>query len=791
LANKRVSELAPITAVELTAADLVLLADVTAHESKKLTLGDLGGYLLSGGNLTGSFFGTASYANIAGVANSILGSNVVGTVSSASHAITASYALNSSGIGVTSGGSYNISASWASSSLSASYILGSGVKGIVQSASLSTFAGIAYSSSYLIYSVNNGSASYAATSSHALNSTGIADTASVAHYLLYSGTNNGTASHALYAAEAGNANYTTLANYANNASNAIYADTAGTALIGVTINFQSSASWASSSISSSYARNSINAINAETASYVIGNAADTTYGVFTAITQSITSSQVDVVTLTANSAMTASFEVKGTLIVPYTASIALSESVTLHLLNRTTGVDQVLDMSPVYYFMGNTSTFVGTISGLFVGSVLGTVTGSVDGTITGSTIGTVTGSVNGQITGSITGSISGSDFGTGSIDGSVTSSINGTLTGSFDGQSTGSINGSVTGSISGSVTGSMNGTMTGTITNLISGSFTIPFGLMGSYVVLPDEYMLYAVASSTKIHFASNRLSKFGIDINVGRLEVSVGNPLAFYTDNSDYITFFSNAGGQFTDTAANMAISGSDQMLQVDLSGVSDGAHNMWTMTSMFYVSCSNANLLTSVSGMPASLLTMSFQTSSLTELKRLDNTSLTRLICTKAGLSAFPLLPTTMSNGYIDFSQNVISTLPDVLPYGLTELYIDSNAITSPPLNFPSSVVSMSLSNNPNLSTWTTTLPSSLVWFWCRDNSPLASLPTIPSSMKYLDVSYNSLTDLVQDSCCADLVTNGVNGGTLDLRGNASLLPVTLTRIATLQSRAWTVNY
>jgi len=804
MANKRVSELAPITVVDLTAADLLLLADVTAHESKKLTLADLSSYILSGGNLTGSLNGTASWA-----INTVSASFSPPTVSS-SFAISASTALrsiSSSYSAAATSASYSLSSSFTQT---ASYVLSQ----TVASASFANFAGLANSASFLIYAgVPNGTSSFsllALTASFALNGGGgsgsisssfaatssQAQTSSYLQYNVFRG--NGTASLAIRSQ---------TSDFADSSTSASHADVADIALVGITTNFQSSASWASSSISASYAQNATTAVTALTASFLIGDASTTQYGVFTAITQSITSSQVDVVTLNSSGLMTASFDVKGTLTIPFTASVALSESVTLHLLNRTTGVDQVLDMTPIYYFVGNTSTFVGTISGSFIGSVIGTVTGSVIGSITGSTSGTVTGSVNGQttgsingsITGSITGSISGSNFGTGSIDGSVTASltgtvtgsVNGTLTGSFNGQSTGSINGVTTGSISGSVTGSMNGIMTGTITNQISGSFTMNFGMMASSVLLADDYMLYVTASSNKISFSPNRLSRFGVDVNIGTLSVSVGEPLAFYTDNPDFITFFSLGGGPFVDTATNMAITGSDQILQVDLSGVNGGAHNVWTMTSMFYISGSNATGLTSVSGMPSSLLTMSFQTSSLSSLKRLDNTSIKRLYVANSSLSRLPLLPDSMSNGYINCSQNAITTLPATLPVGLKELYCDANSIVGPPASFPSSVVSMSFSSNTNLSGWLTTLPSSLVWFWVRDNPSLVNLPTIPPLVKYLDASYNNLSAVVQDSSCADLVTNGLLSGSLDIRGNAALLPVTLTRIATLQSRAWTVQY
>src|ERR1035438_1254627 len=96
MANKRVSELAPITAAELDFADLLLLSDVNAHESKKLALSDLSSFLLFGGNLSGSLFGTASYAIMAATASytAMVSASYANISSLAYNANTASYVLS-------------------------------------------------------------------------------------------------------------------------------------------------------------------------------------------------------------------------------------------------------------------------------------------------------------------------------------------------------------------------------------------------------------------------------------------------------------------------------------------------------------------------------------------------------------------------------------------------------------------------------------------------------------------------------------------------------------------------
>lgn len=743
MANKRVSELVQITAAELSPADLLLLADVAPNpESKKLTLTDLGTYLLSGGNLSGSLQGTASWAEKAVSASwapEQISASYAKTSSWSWNAITASHAL------------FALSASWSRSgsyAITASYALTSSVQLIYSSA----FADYARSASYLIYSplLGNGTASYAMlalTASYALNS-GVAGVSSsysytASHalfsrsssYLLFTGVANGTASYGI------SSSWARSGSYARTASHAIYAEVAG---LGITTNVQDSASWASSSVSSSYADYADTAMNADTASFVLLNPNVTTYGIYSAITQSITSSQLDLITITSPQDLTASVDVVGSVKVPWTASIPLSETITFTLLSRVTGIKYQLDTYPVYFFMGNTSTFSGTINGSF------------------------TGSYSGQLTGSISASYSGSS--------------------DLSGGTSGSLTGSVTGSGIGTITSSMTGTINGTITNTISGTMTVPFSMMGQAVVPSGDYMLFISASSNAIEFDSNRLAKFGVSINIGTFSTAVGEPIVLYTDYPDYVTISSSlAAGTFTDLAANL--SSSDTILALDASGVTGTIHNVWALSNCTIFTAVNSPALTQVGGMPDSLLTMSVVSASLTNLYSLSSTSCDILDFSKNAITDWPELPDSMS--YIKCSQNPLTSI-GTLPAGLTDLYCDSLSITVIPLTLPSTVQSMSFSNNTGVTTaWLSTLPSSLEVFWCRDNSNLPSLPTIPPLVSYLDVSYNNLTDVCQDTICADLVTNGLSNGYLDLRGNQTLLGVTLTRIATLQGLGWTVNY
>lgn len=728
MANKRVSQLAPITVLELSPTDLFLLADVTANESKKLTLGDLTTYMLQGGLQTGSFFGTASWA-----INTLSASYSPPTVSSsfafsssiANRAITSSFALLSA---------------FAQSSTSSSYAATASFTTIqtVATASLALVAALARSSSFLIYTpgVSNGTASYAVnalTASFALNgggggtgsisssyssNSGQSETSS---YLLYTGIDNGTASLALLAQLSYDAGTST------SASHALYADFA---TVGITNNFQSSASWASQSLSASYATLAVSANSAITASYVLPNPNISSYGVFNAISQSLSKGQIDTVSLTSSIDMTASFDARGTLIVPYTSSVQLSESLALHILDRTIGADYVLDLLPVYYYIGNASTFAGSITGSFTGSIIGAISGSTDSFAT------------------------------------------------------------ITGSITGSATGSMSGFVNGTITNQISGTFTMPFDLIGQFVAPSNDYMVYVTASSDKIKISPNRGMKFVIDVNGGNITVSTGNPLQLTTNNAnDIITFSGSGTGPFQDTAINIVASGSNNVRMMDLSALTANIHYIWTLPLLNTLKSNGNGPVTNIGGIPSSLVSMSMVNGALDTLYTMTNTSMSYLNVNNNILTEIPALPSTMS--YIDVSNNPLTSIPSIIPYGVTNLFCSNTQITSAPSTLPNQIVSMSFSANSLLSLWITTLPTSLGSFDLSFCPLLTSIPTIPSNVRFLDVSNCSLTNTVEDNICANLVTNGLLSGSLNLLNNAPVLPATITKIATLQGRAWTVSY
>ncbi len=345
MANKRISELASITAPD--AADLLLLADISANESKKLTLQNLGTFLLLSpnvsANISGSLYGSASYALRA------LTSSYT-DVQSASYASTSSFALNVVP---------TISSSWASSSISSSYAITASfvLLSNADSASVATSAIYSNTASFLYYGgADNGTASYALVtgmSDTSTNSTS-ASHADISDYTLLSDISLAT----LYASTATSASYASSSDSASYTPYALYADSAGTAVVGVivTTNFQSSASWASKSLYSDLSITSTTAIFATSASYAPPlTSLLYSKGIYLAISQSTSSSQLDVVNINPYSGQAASSSVEavGTVIAYYTSSTILDESITLFALNREGGALNLLDSTPIYVNLSN------------------------------------------------------------------------------------------------------------------------------------------------------------------------------------------------------------------------------------------------------------------------------------------------------------------------------------------------------------------------------------------------------------------------------------------------------
>lgn len=310
MSNKRVSELAQISISDMDDADLLLISDVNHQESKKLTLGDLGKFLLNNGFLTASIYGTSSYALQAATA-SYVGPH------SASYSPTSSWAFNA----ITA--SYTSTTATASFSLTSSYIATASyaLASLAQSVLSASFAGNAISASFLAFDplVSNGTASYAMKALSLVSSQVSASYASTASYASYSAVT----------------------------AQALQSNTADTA------SFVQTASYLA-----------FNGVPNGTASYAIYAASIPNvrqdFGTFFANTQSILSSQLDLVSVTPTfgGQQATNFEAYGTVDVPFTSSNPASGRIEMFVLDRATGYSQSLDFSPVYINIGSSTTAV-------------------------------------------------------------------------------------------------------------------------------------------------------------------------------------------------------------------------------------------------------------------------------------------------------------------------------------------------------------------------------------------------------------------------------------------------
>jgi len=316
MANMRVSELVQITVPEMVAGDLLLVSDINANQSKKLTVGDLGTFLIENGLLTGSFNGTSSYALVAATASYVV-------PGSASYAPTSSWALN------VSTASYALTATSAANSVTSSYVVTASYAlfASVQSVFSASFAGNAQTASFLFFTPGetNGTASSAITASYALKTSPTSSFAITASYVL------GLVTQV-------SASYAQTASIANTAS---YAQTSTYLQFNGVPNGTSSYALA--------------------AAYIAGVTSD--FGTYAAITQSLSSSQLDMVFVSPSLAgyRNTNFEALGTICVPFTSSNGPTNgTIQFFVVDRQNGGSQSLDSTSIYVNLASSSSISGT-----------------------------------------------------------------------------------------------------------------------------------------------------------------------------------------------------------------------------------------------------------------------------------------------------------------------------------------------------------------------------------------------------------------------------------------------
>lgn len=324
-----------------------------------------------------------------------------------------------------------------------------------------------------------------------------------------------------------------------------------------------------------------------------------------------------------------------------------------------------------------------------------------------------------------------------------------------------------------------------------TGSMKIPFSLMGEGP-MSSSNILYVTASNG-IYLDSFRTVRFDIASTSNNVSVSTGEAMTFQAYPTAALMAYTSSLSPGTvqyGTAANIVSTGVNTITDLNASNASSFTKMkyLWTLSNLKFFRCDNNTSLTDIGGVPNSLVTMSCYNCGLTVLAPLTNTSVSILKCGNNSLRALPSLPPTMS--FIDCSANSsMLSLPDYLPYGLVTISASSLPITSTPLAFPTSLTSMAFENNSYLTSWYASFPTSLEFFSCK-NSPVINIPLLPATVKYLNVSYCNMTPIAIDTICAQLVTNGVVGGTLFINGNNGYLAATAARLATLTTNLWTIT-
>jgi hypothetical protein len=161
--NKRVSQLTALTAAEVVSSDLFLIVDTSAKESKKIAASDLSAYLNASGSLTAIHSvtsDTASYIQGSKVDGSVFSASYA---VSASNSISSSYSKQSSTASFAITASFAQNVGTAGNSSTSSFLLYAGFpNGTASFALTSSKSTTSLTSSFLIYTgVPNGTSSYA------------------------------------------------------------------------------------------------------------------------------------------------------------------------------------------------------------------------------------------------------------------------------------------------------------------------------------------------------------------------------------------------------------------------------------------------------------------------------------------------------------------------------------------------------------------------------------------------------------------------------------------------------
>ena len=343
-------------------------------------------------NLTGSLFGTASWASNAQNATTSSYANVATSASyaaSASNSISGAYAVNST------------TSSYANDATTASYAATATSGAYAVNATTASYANVATSASYSATATSGAYAVNATTSSYANDATSASYAASASNAI--------SGGYAVYSTTASYANVATSASYALNSTSGAYAVNSTTSSYANDATSASYAASASNSISGAYA------VNATSASYA-PNATTSSYALSSSYAFDATSASYAVSTSNALAAQTASY-VQNAQTASYVLN-AVSASYAASASNALSASNAVTAQTASY---ANNFTVTGTLTAQTI--VVQTITSSQE-LITGSLI--VSGALNAY------GGITGSLFGTASFANSASYALNSELLDGLD-----------------------------------------------------------------------------------------------------------------------------------------------------------------------------------------------------------------------------------------------------------------------------------------------------------------------------------------------------------------------
>jgi hypothetical protein len=170
-------------------------------------------------------------------------------------------------------------------------------------------------------------------------------------------------------------------------------------------------------------------------------------------------------------------------------------------------------------------------------------------------------------------------------------------------------------------------------------------------------------------------------------------------------------------------------------------------------------------------------------------DGTKLTKFILQNANVTGVSGLELFTNLVELEISKSLLAELP-VLPNSITKLIVACNPDISTIAALPTSLLYFDASNCGL--TALPTLPVGLTDMYVPNNV-IEDIPALPANIANLNVSDNALDVAELDSVLAEVVSQAIDNGLLELQDQTPLAEVDgpgAADITTLQGRGWVVN-